>query len=399
MQKTTRLYYEDPYLTQFEAQVVCSQKCDEGYWLKLDKSAFYPTSGGQPNDLGKIAGINVLDVVEEDGDVLHLVEALPQTSVVHCEIDWQRRYDFMQQHAGQHVLSSVFEKLFDADTVGFHLTERSLTVDLSLQNVSEQDMSRAEDAANSIVQQNRRITPCWPTEAELAKMPLRKPPPQDSSIRIVVVEDLDFSPCGGTHPKSCSEIGIIKILDAEKVRQTTRLHLACGNRARTDYHAKNDMLKSLCAALSSPMPEVTDAVRRLLEQNHSYNKRIEQMSRQMVELESELIVSNSDGVVSRYYQEREPEHLRMLALAVCSNPGMLCVLGTSAPRPQIIVSRSEDVQIDVRMLIETAKQIMNGKGGGNPKIAQAGSQDGSAVERAVHEVTRRACDLMLRHSQ
>lgn len=385
-----RLYYSDSYLTKFEARVVESGSRAEGLFVKLDRTCFYPTSGGQPNDLGTIGGVRVLDVIEEGDDVLHIVESLPGAGVVACEIDWKRRFDFMQQHAGQHVLSSVFENLLDADTVGFHLTERSLTLDLNIQSISDEALEQAEHMANAIVFEDRPIEAVWPTKADLLSMPLRKPSPREDGVRVVIVSGLDYSPCGGTHPRSTGQIGIIKILGSEKVRSGVRLMLACGSRALNDYSDKHLAMKTLSSMLSVPHHEIISSVKRLQEQNQGFQKRLEAMGKELVEMEAAALASSDRQVVSRYYPSKEPAHLRLLAGIVASGPGKVCVLGAGSPSPQVIVSRSEDISLDAREMVDIAKCVINGKGGGSAKFAQAGSHDGSQIEVAVLEVTRAA---------
>jgi alanyl-tRNA synthetase len=421
-----RIYYDQPYLTEFEARVVACDRCPEGYRIRLDRCAFYPASGGQPNDLGVIGEARVLDVVGEGDEVVCIVDREPgggagtpagdhagagaqavtgaQAGVAHggaaqagvapgpvmkCRIDWDRRFDFMQQHTGQHILSASFEKLLDAETVGFHLTEHNLTVDLDIPALSREDTTRVEAMSNSIVFEDRPVAPVYPTRDELAKLPLRKPPARTEGIRVIVVKDFDHSPCGGTHVSMTGQVGIIKVLGWEKVRAGTRVAFACGSRAVADYGVKNDIVSRLSSVLSVPVLEIEAAARRLTDQNAQYFKRIEAMTKELLAHEAAALAS-AGTVVAKHFETRDLGELRMLAGLIAAAGGKVAVLGSSGPSPQVIVARSDDLDLDARKLIEVAKAVLGGRGGGSPKQAQAGGQDSSAVGPAVEAVRQEA---------
>ena len=415
---TERLYYDQPYLAEFEARVVGSARCPEGYRVRLDRCGFYPTSGGQPNDLGAIGESRVLDVIEEGDDVVCIVDREPEGGgvamaqaateaqagaahdhpaqptvalgpVVKCHIDWDRRFDLMQQHTGQHILSAAFEKLLDAETVGFHLTEHNLTVDLNIPALSREDAARVEAMSNSIVFEDRPVAAVYPTQDELAAMPLRKPPARTEGIRVIVVKDFDHSPCGGTHVSSTGQVGIVKVLGWEKVRAGTRVAFACGWRAVADYGVKGDIVAGLSSMLSVPVLEVEAAARRMVDQNAHNFKRIESMTKELLAHEAASLAS-AGTVVAKHYETRDLGELRMLAGLIAATGGKVAVLGSSGPSPQVIVARSDDVDLDARKLIEVAKAVLGGRGGGSPKQAQAGGSDPAAAGPAVEAVRREA---------
>ncbi len=407
---TERLYYDQSYLAEFEARVVSSNTCPEGYRVKLDRCAFYPTSGGQPNDLGFIGDARVLDVVEEEDDIVCVVDREPapgagaaekpgpggrtgtgpgELPVVKCRVDWERRFDLMQQHTGQHILSAAFEKLLDADTVGFHLTEHNLTVDLNIPALSPADASRVEALANRIVFDDRPVTAVYPTQVELARMPLRKPPTRAEGIRIIVVGDFDYSPCGGTHVSTTGQVGIIKVTGSEKTRAGVRVAFFCGSRAVADYGVKNEVTARLGSMLSVPLEDIEAATRRLLDQSSQQFKRLEVLTRELLVHEAASLAAGGP-VVAKHFDARDPGELRLLAGFIAASGGKVAVLGSSAPSPQVIVARSDDVTVDARQLIEVAKAVLGGRGGGNPKQAQAGGPDPAAVGPAVEAVRREA---------
>jgi alanyl-tRNA synthetase len=403
-----RLYHDQPYLAEFEARVVACERRPDGFRVKLDRCAFYPTSGGQPNDLGWIGAARVLDVIEEGEDILCVADraplpvdetpeqaGMPPGAAVVCRIDWDRRFDFMQQHTGQHILSAAFEKLLDAETVGFHLTPSSLTIDLNIPALSREDAARVETLSNATVFQDLPVAPVHPTPDELAGMPLRKPPARAEGIRVIVVEGFDYSPCGGTHVSATGQVGIIKVLGWEKVRAGTRVGFACGKRAVADYGVKNDIVVGLSAMLSVPVAEVEAAARRLADQNAQQFKRIESMTKELlaheaVSLASAGAVAPAGTVAAKHFETRDLGELRMLAGMIAGAGGKVAVLGSSGPSPQVVVSRSDDLDLDARNLIEVAKAVLGGRGGGSPKQAQAGGQDPAAVGPAVEAVRREA---------
>ena len=229
---TERLYYDDAYTTQFEANVTQTRAIDGHTAVALDRSFFYPTSGGQAHDLGTLNGVPVIDVqVDDDGVVWHILgRAAKLENPVSGEIDWQRRYDHMQQHAGQHLLSQAFFHKLGLETVSVHFGEAFSTLDLDVEEISAEQLTTVEDYANAIVWENRPIYTYFVADADLASIPLRRPPKVTGQIRIVEIEQFDWSACGGTHVQRTGEIGVVALLRTEKIRRQTRVHFLCGGR-------------------------------------------------------------------------------------------------------------------------------------------------------------------------
>ena len=254
---TDRLYYNDTYLREFDAQVLeCCEK-DGNYHVKLNRSAFYPTSGGQPFDTGVLGGANVSDVyVDNDGEVWHVVDAaLTEGTGVHGVIDWERRFDHMQQHAGEHMLANAAYRIIGGGTIGLHLGLEISTIDMNLPegrtHITADELRALEDDVNSRIQRNVPIRQWFPEADELASLPLRKAPTASEHVRIVQIGELEFCACGGTHPASAGEIGLVKIVEARPSRGKLRLGFVCGKRAyellRNNYdliHATADMLST-----------------------------------------------------------------------------------------------------------------------------------------------------------
>ena len=259
---TERLYYTDSYVREFQARVV--ERSADGRTVYLDRTLFYPSSGGQPFDVGSIAGVAVVDVVDEDDRIAHLLAApLATDGEVAGEIDWTRRFDHMQQHSGQHLLSAVFEELFGLHTVSFHLGAESATIDLEGGPVEARMVTEAERRANQLVSENRAMDVRF--EDARAAQGLRKASEREGTLRIVSIDGLDRSACGGTHVRSTGEIGPILLRRTEKIRQSVRVEFVCGGRAVRRARADFEALSSIAQLFSAPLDEVAPLVAAQLE--------------------------------------------------------------------------------------------------------------------------------------
>ena len=409
---TNRLYYDDPYLVEFRAIVISVRERapDDGtLHVLLDRTAFYPTSGGQPNDVGTIEGLRVVDGYEEDGSVVHVVErdsaaGLAAGRTVDCAIDWERRFDHMQQHLGQHILSSAFEKVLDADTVGFHLGAEHVTIDLNVPPPDEHAVWKAEDLANDIVFEDRPVRTPWCTPEEARELPLRKPPDREGPLRIVTVEGFDYSPCGGTHPRRTGEVGFIKILRWEKVRSGTRVYFVCGRRALLDYRWRTSLTNSLAQTLSTGPRDLPQAVDRLRKGLEDLARERDTLAARLIELEADSLISRalrggmpgSDGgeayvVVAEEFRERPIHEVKALAHALTSREMVVAFLASETEGPlgvetRVVFACSEGIPLNMKDLLVEALSPAGGKGGGTRRLAQGGVtgvRAGAVLEAAV----------------
>ena len=246
---TERLYIQDPYLREFTAHVVGRQVSGGKPAVALDRTAFYPTGGGQPNDRGTLDGVPVLDVIVEDGIVWHVLAAELPGDEVRGILDWSRRFDHMQQHTGQHILSQAFVVTCDAETVAFHMGADASTIDLGRADLGPDALAAAEAAANAVIDAAYPVTATFVTQDELAQLPLRKPPKVTEAIRVVQVAGFDWSACGGTHVANSSQVGLVKIAGVERRGAELRVTFLCGGRARADYAR----LQALASGLAMPL--------------------------------------------------------------------------------------------------------------------------------------------------
>jgi alanyl-tRNA synthetase len=279
---TKHLYYEDSYLSRFQAriqQVVVAGNISE---IILDQSAFYPTSGGQPHDRGTVNGRPVVEVSEtEKGEILHRIGGIIEGEVADCQIDWDRRFDFMQQHTGQHILSQAFLKLAQANTVGFHLGADYATIDLDCETLPAGLIGQVENLANSIVEENRWVEARIVAAGEVVSLGLRKESKRGGPLRIVEVQGFDVSACGGTHVRNTGEIGTILIRKLERVNRQLRVEFICGGRTRQSYREIVAVLDLSARKFSSAWLELPDRIEKMLEENKELRKKLQEKNRQL----------------------------------------------------------------------------------------------------------------------
>jgi len=387
--KTKKLYFENPYQKDFESEVKnVTQR--EGYtWVTLKQSCFYPESGGQPADSGKINGIPVVHVFEENGEIIHQLDQKVTSKKVEGKIDWERRFDHMQQHAGQHILSQCFFDLVKGKTVSFHLGEETSTVDINIASISERDLFKVEELANKIVFENREIKTYFLPENKISEVPLRKPPKKRGLIRIVEVKGFDYSACGGTHPRYTGEIGLIKIIGQERIRQNLRFTFVCGLRALHDYMRKDKTLNETAVMLSSHEEDVPDSVKKLFSDLKKQKKRNRKISEKLSEFEAEKIVRETSGpVIKVIFKQKSMEQIRYLALHIIKKPGFYVIFGLVLNnRGHIVLGRSENIDFDMRDLIPQISTVMNVKGGGRPSLVELVGEEPGKLQSALNKAS------------
>jgi alanyl-tRNA synthetase len=389
MTMTDRLYYSDSRLHQFDAKIIDRLEHDGQPAVILDRSAFYPDSGGQPSDRGMLNQAQVIDVIarEADGEVLHVLSAPIDADRVSGSIDPERRFDFMQQHTGQHILSQAFIQVAEAETVSFHLsavTTDPLTIDLNTIDLRPDQIDRVEDLANSIVFQDRAITARFVTHDELKSIPLRKSPTVSADIRIVEITDFDWSACGGTHVARTGEVGLIKITKLDRRGKETRVEFRCGQRALIDYRRKDQMINRVSADLTIGYWELDQSIARMQADTKSIRKQLSEADARLQQYEAQEMLSAVEarseyGLVSRVWLDRDAVYLKRMAQLLTSTPKTIALLGATGKSMSLAFARSKDLSIDLAALLKTAATRLGGKGGGSPDFAQAG---GSVVSEA-----------------
>lgn len=379
---TDRLYYSNSYLHDFEATIVDRLDHAGQPAVILDRSAFYPDSGGQPSDRGTLNSARVIDVLEReaDGEVLHILSEPIVGNRVSGSIDPVRRFDFMQQHTGQHILSQAFIQVAEAETVSFHLNSEAegvVTIDLNTLDLPANQIDRVEDVANSIIADNRSIIARFVTVAELESLPLRKPPKVTQSIRVVEVKDFDWSACGGTHVAHTGEVGLIKITKLDRRGRETRVEFRCGRRALIDYRAKSRMINRVSADLTIGYWELDQALARLQADGKATRKQLVEAQARLQEYEAAEMLKAIEthgeyGLITRVWIDRDAADLKRMAQLLIARPKTVALLGATGQALALTFARSKDLSLDLAALLKAAALRVGGKGGGSPDFAQAG---------------------------
>jgi alanyl-tRNA synthetase len=380
---TERLYYTDARLIEFTARVV-EVAGDRVY---LDRTAFYPTSGGQLFDTGTLGDARVVDVVDEKERIAHVLEKPARFSPsdeLRARIDWPRRYDHMQQHTGQHLLSAVFEELFGHKTVSVHFGDESSTLDLDVASLSKDRALKAERRANEIVFENRAVTVTFEDSATAAG--LRKAVDRTGEIRIVEIAGIDRSACGGTHVRGTGEIGPVVVRRIEKYKQSTRVEFICGwralARARRDFDALSTMAASLTAAIDEVPALVAAQAAHLKEAETEARKRGEELAKYRARERYEAAMPDSSGVRRITESAAAMDPLRAMAQAVSVLPNAVYVGSVAAP-PGIVFAASADSGVNAGDVLKAALTANGGRGGGSPRVAQGTVPDADALARVL----------------
>ena len=381
---TERLYYTNAYLAAFDARIV--DRADEGRRVYLDRTALYPTSGGQPHDLGTIAGVAVTDVIEEDDRIAHVVAGPVIDDVVHCTVDWPRRFDFMQQHTGQHLLSAVFADEFGHQTVSVHFGADASTLDLDCEQLSEERLRDAEQRCNEIVAENRAVRVTF--EDAAAAEGLRKAAARSGMLRIVSIDGIDRSACGGTHTRSTGEVGTLLIRRQERVRKSTRVEFLCGIRALRRARRDFERLTRAAAALSASVDQVPDLVADQSAQLKDAQARARRLEGEVQAYRARerhaATAPNGSGLhrLIERHAHGSPEEWRAFALAYCALPKSVVVVASDAPTA-LLLATSEDSGIDAGKTLHAALQAVGGRGGGSPRIAQGSVPSAAALDELL----------------
>jgi alanyl-tRNA synthetase len=384
---TERLYYHDSYLRRFDAHAV--ECTGDGSMVYLDRTAFYPTSGGQPFDLGSIAGVAVREVVDEGDRIAHLLAAPISAGPVECSIDWSRRFDHMQQHTGQHLLSAVFEDLFHLRTVSFHLGADSATIDLEGGAVDSRMAAAAEVRANEVVWENRAVGVTY-EDADTVRG-LRKASEREGNLRIVSIDGLDRSACGGTHVRSTGEIGVVLLRKLEKVRQAVRVEFLCGGRAVRRARADYEALSRTGQIFSASLDDVPGVAAAQMEAARSADKVRRKLELDLAGYQGSELYRNTapgpDGLrrAVRRATSGSLEELRALAQNFTAQPQAVFVATLASP-PSVLLATSADSGVDAGQKLKAALAESGGRGGGTARMAQGSVPDGSLLDKVIEKL-------------
>ncbi|HEX4684718.1 MAG TPA: alanyl-tRNA editing protein [Gemmatimonadaceae bacterium] len=388
---TERIYYTDAYRRHFTAAIV--GRSDDGTRVYLEQTAFYPTSGGQPHDVGVLAGVPVVDVVDEDDRVAHVLAAplSPGSDSVAGDIDWTRRYDHMQQHTGQHLLSAVFEDLFGFRTVSVHFGPDYSTLDLDTESLTRQQLLAAESRSNEVVAESRPVNVAFENAATVQG--LRKPSEREGPLRVVSIEGVDRSACGGTHVRSTAEIGPILLRGTERIRKATRVEFLCGTRAveraRRDFERLTAIASSLSASVDD-LPDVVAGQAERLKEGESARKRLgQELAVYRARERYAAAPPNANGVRTLVVRDAASmDDVKAIAQAAFDLPKCV-VVGVLTSPPSVLVAASADSGIDAGKVLKDVVAAAGGRGGGSPRLAQGSVPEVRLLDSVVQHLVDR----------
>ena len=377
MTETRRLYYEDVYKKEFTATVLECRERKNGFAVILDESAFYPEGGGQPSDVGTLGDVKVTEVHEKDGELLHYTEqALEVGAKVEGKIDWARRFDLMQQHSGEHMVSGVIHAKYGYDNVGFHMGSDVITVDLNGM-LDEAQLAEIEREVNEKVWEDKEVVITYPTAEELKTLDYRSKKELTGQVRIVDFPGADVCACCGTHVTHTGEIGMVKLLSVVKFRDGIRMEMICGKRVLDYLNMVNEQNHQISVKLSAKMEKTADAVQRLQDENFRLKSQVARMEEDMFQAEAKKW--GGAGSVLIFKEGLEADSVRKLADAVMNTCQGCCA----------VFSRNEDgsykyamgeIDGDLHQYTKEMNAALNGRGGGKPFFVQGSVQ---ATEKEI----------------
>jgi alanyl-tRNA synthetase len=398
---TQRIYYDDTFVREFEAEVLtCEEQARNAgkrWRVVLDRTGLYPASGGQPDDRGKIGEAEIVEVVDEGEEIVHFVDRPVSLGRVKAEIDWARRFDHMQQHTGQHLLSAVLHTKFGLETVSFHLGEEICTIDLRGAEPAAEELVAAASATNEVIFEDRAVRVRYATREELRGLGVRKEVEREGILRVIEIEGADLQPCGGTHVARTGQIGMVQLRRCTKIRQDWRLEFSCGERAaraaRADYETRREIAEKLkCSA-----EEVSGALEKALAERDASFKSARARGERLAELEAEKIVRetppgpNGVRLVARVIEGVEASFMVMLAPAIAAQEKAVALIARRECG-HLFFGQHPSVGKDMNALMKKVLVEVGGKGGGTKDFARGGLREPQSAARAI-ELARKELGL------
>lgn len=370
------LYYQDATISEFQATVVKTGSEEDRNYIVLDNTAFYPTGGGQPHDTGWIHGFEIIDVEKVDDEIRHYTAADVSniSGEIFATLNWTRRFDHMQQHTGQHILTAAFVELFDMATTSFHLGTELVTIDLNVSDVTDEQLAAAEKRANEIILENRPIEIKWVSKDELANYNLRKDVSVDEDIRLVIIPDFDYNGCGGTHPTSTGQVGLLKILATEKMKQQIRIHFVCGQRVLQQLAMRKNVLSDVARQLNASEEQSAEAMRKFATATKQTEKNLKDAQDALLQYEAQALAS--EAIAARTFENRSIQELQKLARFITEHneQAIALLVATNDTKLQFVAARGKAQTTSMKTISAAVLPLINGKGGGNDVLVQGGGE-------------------------
>lgn len=386
---TEKLYIDNPYLKETHAQIVEKNIKDETFLIKLDRTIFFPhMDGAQPKDLGTIDGKQVIDTYKEGNDIVHVLEEDINSDNVSLMIDWSHRFDLMQQHTGQHLLSASFKKLFNAETVGFHLGQNHSTIDIELETISKEEIIQIETLTNKIVQSNFKVRSYFLNSEDIDDSEILDAPATDQGIRRVNIYNVSADNCCGTHVSSTGEVGLIRILNADNYKGNIRVTFLCGNRALEDYRLKDTLLKNISLTLSTNISDTLERFYKLLEDKDTLEKYNKNLREELLDIKAERLLEKKKTMAGKDYiiedlKKISKEDLNLLSSNLNNRENLIQIYKFSDENyDSFLICKSKDLDIDLKEVFNLINEKNIIKGGGSINQVQ-GSTSADLIDKVV----------------
>ena len=385
--KSNKLYLENSYLTKFEAEIIESFYFDNQPAVILNQTAFYPTSGGQMHDIGEINNTPVINVIEDNDSIIHILDSAIKDKKVLCKINWQRRFDFMQQHTAFHILAQCFLKISDKETLSSHLGENISTIDVKMEKIEFNKIKEIENLANQICFENRKVNQFFINPEEIGNYSLRALPAKQNSIRLIDIENFDLDPCGGTHVDSTGQVGIIKIVRWEKIRGYSRFEFYAGKRALSDYQNKSQTCQQLTTFLTESEENLFASVQKMhTDLKHQLKQKIN-LNKKLLDFEIQALLEETEksgcGIISNLFENKELSDIRYMAKQILEKKDVVVIFGIRGEKANLVIGRSKNFDFNLKEVVRQIAPIIDGRGGGRPDFVEIGGSKKQALKDAI----------------
>ncbi|WP_033543064.1 alanyl-tRNA editing protein [Planococcus sp. CAU13] len=392
---TEKIFHQDVSVHTIEAEVIATGTDEKGHYAVLDRSCFYPAGGGQPADTGTIGEAEVLDVQEIEGEIRHYTLQLLENGKVPAAIDWQRRFDHMQQHTGQHLLSAVSENDFGMVTTSFHLGTERVTIDLDIPDITPVQLKAIERRVNELIYRQLPIHTNWVSREEALELPLRKPPAVEGKVRLVEIVGIDLNACGGTHLRNTAELGLIKILQSHKSKSGTRVYFLCGHRAMNHFDLLQTVTDQLTRTLNAPAAELQNAAAAALADRKEKEKQLKKLTVQLIEQEADSLLPEGNLIIKEISGRPFKDVQQLARLAVKKHPSVYVLFTVSeGANIRLVCAKGKNTSGDMKEVLGKMVEKAEGNAGGNEEFAQAGGllavdvdSYKTAFERLIKDIT------------
>lgn len=400
---TEKLFYRDAYQTEFTTQLVKADQDEGGRpYVVLEETAFYPTGGGQPHDTGSLNSVRVIDVEEVEGEIRHYVTLpIEEASTVHGLVDWSRRFDHMQQHTGQHILSAIMQDEFDMATVSFHLGKDTVSIDLDAESLSEETLHKVEQRVNDVIRDNRLVETKWMTVDEANQYPLRKTLSVDEAVRLVIISDIDYNGCGGTHPGSTGEVQMIKVLGWTRQKRNVRLEFVCGNRVLEQLEKKHSVLSGIKMQMKRPEEELEHEVSSLIKESKAKDKQLAEQTAQLLDYEARDLAAfpqetDEMSIIQRVFENRTIKTLQDLGKKIVEQApnGIVVLVSEQEEQLQFVLAQGSDVSGNMKEAAQQTMPLIEAKGGGKPGFVQGGGTKALTAEEFANRLKKAALETL-----